>query len=202
MTDKTIKLFETNDRGQVGIGTLIVFIALVLVAAIAAGVLINTAGLLQSQSEQTGEETQDQVANNLEIVSTTGEAVDDGDTGEVDHIGSAELLIQRSAGADTIDLSGLVVEVNVAGEAVERYDVGEDAEVTTTDVAGEGDSMTLVERADRVALDIDLETDGLELAESDRAEITLSSEDGSQRFVVVQAPSSFDLLDDEQQIRI
>lgn len=66
------KIANENERGQVGIGTLIVFIAMVLVAAIAAGVLINTAGFLQSSAEQTGQESSDQVTNQIQVASKVG----------------------------------------------------------------------------------------------------------------------------------
>ncbi|WP_276299966.1 archaellin/type IV pilin N-terminal domain-containing protein [Halorussus lipolyticus] len=59
-------------RSQVGIGTLIVFVAMVLVAAIAAGVLVHSAGFLQSESETTGQESVGQTTDRVRVVSSVG----------------------------------------------------------------------------------------------------------------------------------
>jgi flagellin-like protein len=128
---------DNSERGQVGIGTLIVFIAMVLVAAIAAGVLINTAGFLQSQSQQTGEESSAQVTNQLSLVSTTG-IVSGGEGSSAD--------VVTLDGNVSVD-SGQTVEVGIRGTAGSSVD--DQVNISATDSNGEislraGQSLELV----------------------------------------------------------
>ena len=94
---------DDNDRGQVGIGTLIVFIAMVLVAAIAAGVLINTAGFLQSSAEESGEQSSAQVTNRLQVVNAVGSDITTDEAGS--EVTTVELTVKKAPGADNVDLT-------------------------------------------------------------------------------------------------
>ena len=54
-----------SKKADMGIGTLIIFIAMILVAAIAAGVLIQTATSLQNRALLTGDRTRGQVSTGM-----------------------------------------------------------------------------------------------------------------------------------------
>jgi flagellin FlaB len=93
-----------DNRGQVGIGTLIVFIAMVLVAAIAAGVLVNTAGFLQATAEDAGEESVDKVTNRVEVVNQHGSV------GVDDTVSNISLTVRLAAGSSAVDMNGTSIK--------------------------------------------------------------------------------------------
>jgi len=137
-------MFDTVDRGQVGIGTLIVFIAMVLVAAIAAGVLINTAGLLQTQAEATGEETQQQVSDRIQIQSVTGNVTEEYGDAEVDKI---TVTVKKSPGAGDINLLNVSYEL-VTDDTVETG-VLDSGEVVFGVITNETSDAVITSRSDR-----------------------------------------------------
>lgn len=64
--------FEKDNEAAVGIGTLIVFIAMVLVAAVAAMVIMQTAENLQERAYAVGKQTIRDVSSGLRVIGVTG----------------------------------------------------------------------------------------------------------------------------------
>ncbi|NPA74515.1 MAG: flagellin [Euryarchaeota archaeon] len=61
-----------KEKGEFGIGTLIIFIAIIIVAAVAASVIIETAYVLQQQAEKTGDIARQDVCTGFKAITVQG----------------------------------------------------------------------------------------------------------------------------------
>ena len=104
MGKNIFRILKEEDIGDMGIGAMIVFIAMVLVAGIAASVLVQTANRLEIQAMQTGSDTMDEVATGLGVTSVEGFKVTD--------IRYMAILVVPRAGSTDIDLSQTYIEIS------------------------------------------------------------------------------------------
>ena len=63
-----IEEVRRDESGSIGIGAMIVFIALILVAAVASTIIIKTAEELQQNAEQTSSDTRQQISGKVALV--------------------------------------------------------------------------------------------------------------------------------------
>jgi flagellin FlaB len=106
---------ENNDNlAAIGIGAMIVFIALILVAAVAAAVIIQTAEKLQQNAQSTGDDTTDEMSGKVTIMNVF---VHDGD--------NFMIYFRLSAGSDDTASSDILWQVSCAGATTMQYIAGD-----------------------------------------------------------------------------
>jgi flagellin-like protein len=96
---------KKDERGEMGVGTLLIFIAMILVAAVAAGVLVSTAYKLQQQAESTGDEAIADVSTGFKILAAWGTT----DSNSV--VDNLYLKIALTAGSPGVNLANTTIEV-------------------------------------------------------------------------------------------
>lgn len=145
-----MKKHMKKDIGAIGIGTLIVFIALILVAAIAAAVIIGTAEELEETAQEVDEDTQDRLKQAPNVIRAEGEIAASGQIEDVyiyiDYLGShgvdmrnVVIHILATPNNGVADVADLTFNINSAGTAdndnfgtVEIVDWADTFDPTTT----------------------------------------------------------------------
>ncbi len=188
-----------DDEGAIGIGTMIVFIAMVIVAAVAAAVIISTAGNLQRKSQETGKETQQEVTGNIFIRDIMGNVSDDDGDG-TDEIVRVSWYVSLAPGAEPVDLQNMIIRWQHGDNLTDlQYNsTGNCAELSdgfcVVDVFDAGDSdPAVLSEGDRVRIEVHLNANYGKEAISPRESIDVLylPEMGSPVTASFKAPATF-----------
>jgi flagellin-like protein len=184
------KLIDADERGQVGIETLIIFIAMILVAAVAAGVLINTAGFLQNKAKATSDDSTEQVSNQIIVISAIGDV---GSSGE--NVTSLNFTVMQSPGAEEVDLQDMTIEwIGPDGHETITYGATDAGNFSITGVKdGDASAPVLNAKDDRFVVNVELNNTHStlnELEEGDKTTVRFVTQSGSRYTYIVNVPES------------
>jgi flagellin FlaB len=96
---------SVDKNAAIGIGTLIIFIAMIMVAGMAASVIIQTMNSFEQQALQTGEETIRDVSSGLKVTQVSGY----NSNSLIDQIA---IFVETAAGSEDMDLSEAYISIS------------------------------------------------------------------------------------------
>lgn len=108
-----VKLF-VNKEGSIGIGSLIIFIAMMVVAGMTATVFIQTMDSMQKQAFDTGRETISDIANGIEVTHITGKI-------NGNNITQMAIFINPVVASDEIDIINVYISLSNTLRSVVLY---------------------------------------------------------------------------------
>ena len=115
---------KNDEIGSIGIGAMIVFIALILVAAVASAVIIQTGEKLQQNAQQTGSDTQQEISGKISVNSIF----------VFDDSASYLLYFETAPGSEILDETTTDFQMTCEDEATNTYQYVSGTFTTATDV--------------------------------------------------------------------
>ena len=189
---------KKEEGGEMGVGTLLIFIAMILVAAVAAGVLVQTAYKLQQQAESTGDEAIADVATGFKVLAMWGTT----DANAV--IDTVYLKIALTAGSPGVNLANTTIEVikTIGGSTTSEVTLvyaaaASDTEFTATELRDmpPATSAVMMTSGDIFQVEIDLTSAtgiDMELDVQERLSLVLMPKHGVPTLTEITAPPTLE----------
>ncbi len=201
-----IKMRE-NEQAEMGVGTLIVFIAMIIVAAVAATVLITTAYEMQQQAEHTGDIAMRDVATGYKVINIGGDRDNPNDgAGNQSTIQILEIKVGLLAGSPAVSGTDTIIEITdgtvdvtltyvdtSSGEYNQTASATQFTIQPLRDMAPTNDSATtaLLTSGDIGLIFIDADAAGLNLATQTTCEIKIIPKHGIPTFESFTTPAVY-----------
>ncbi|MDP6870394.1 MAG: hypothetical protein QGI21_06465 [Candidatus Poseidoniaceae archaeon] len=125
-----------NEIGSIGIGAMIVFIALILVAAVASAVIIQTGEKLQQNAQQTGQDTERELGGKITINSVL-----------ISSVTTVRMTFESAPGSGVLATENIAWQVSCSNQASGGYNflAGVFGDNDLTDNAAVGDTYLAID---------------------------------------------------------
>ncbi len=182
-------VFKKDKEGNEGIGVLIIFIAMILVAAVAAGVLIQTASSLQSKSLDVGRQSQEKVTTDIDVVSVSVGNVSDHYINTTDYF---VITIRLGIGSVPIKMADMIIKLDtMQGSQTLNYDpiLSSTTNYNATYLSNNGDAISDGYLSNGDFIEIRFNPSRV-IGEQESFELRVLSKNGALRPVYITTPSS------------